>query len=80
MAVQLLLYLIVHLEVSSRTAATDREPRTLYFSLMVSSAPSFNTSEVVSAVDQTLDFVNNESTILPGRRLQYSGVLDTQVS
>ena len=52
---------------------------TLYFTLMVSSAPTLNTTGVVSAVDRVLDVINNDSNLLPGYRLQYSDVLDTQV-
>ena len=52
---------------------------TLFFSLMVSSAPALDTTGVLSAVDQVLEFINNESEILPGYRLQYANVLDTQV-
>ena len=53
----------------------------VYFALMVSSTPTLNTSGVVSAVDQALERVNNDnSNVLPGIRLQYTSVLDTQVS
>lgn len=54
----------------------------IYFSLMISRAPgSLSTpSGVIGAVDQALDIINNDSNILPGFRLQYSTVLDTQVS
>ena len=53
----------------------------VYFALMVSSAPTLNTSGVVSAVDQALGVVNRaNSNVLPGVRLQYTSVLDTQVS
>ena len=53
----------------------------VYFALMVSSAPTLNTSGVVSAVDQALGVINGaNSSVLPGIRLQYTGVLDTQVS
>ena len=53
------------------------------FALMVSSAPTLNTSGVISAVDKALEVINSgDSNVLPGVRLQYtwSSVLDTQVS
>lgn len=57
----------------------DDQP-SLYFALMVSSAPTLNTSGVVSAVDQALEVVNRaDSNVLPGVRLQYTTVLDTRV-
>ena len=59
-------------------AAGDRD-QPVYFSLMVSSAPTLDTSGVVSAVDQTLELINNDTTILSGYDLKYSQVLDTQV-
>ena len=59
----------------------DEQPSSVYFALIVSSAPTLNTSGVVSAVDQALEIVNNDNgDILPGVRLQYTIVLDTQVS
>ena len=57
----------------------EEDPTSIYFSLMVSSAPALDITGVVSAVDQVLDAINSDSTILPGYRLQYSSVLDTQV-
>ena len=60
--------------------AHDDEIPSVYFALMVSSAPTLNTSGVVSVVDQALEVVNNDnSNVLPGVRLQYSTVLDTRV-
>ena len=57
------------------------DQQSVYFALMVSSAPTLNTSGVVSAVDQALELVNNDnSNVLPGVRLQYTSVLDTRVS
>ena len=58
-------------------SATDQP---VYFSLIVSSAPTINTSGIVSAVDQVLELINSDTTILPGYCLQYTPVLDTQVS
>ena len=55
--------------------ATDKPA---YFSLIVSSVPTINTSGIVSAVDQALELVNSDITILPGYYLQYNQVLDTQ--
>ena len=58
-------------------SATDQP---LYFSLIVSSVPTINTSGIVSAVDQALKLINSDITVLPGYCLQYTHVLDTQVS
>ena len=55
------------------------EKSNIYFSLMVSSAPTLDTTGVVPAVNKVLDAINSDSTILPGYRLEYSTVLDTQV-
>ena len=52
----------------------------VYFSLIVSSTPTINTSGIVSAVDQVLELINSDTTILPGYCLKYTQVLDTQVS
>ena len=58
----------------------DAEGPSVYFALMVSSAPTLNTSDaVVSAVDRALAVINNDSSILPEARLRYSSVLDTEV-
>ena len=59
-------------------AAADGD-QPVYFSLMVSSAPALDTSGVVSSVDQALQLINNDTTVLPGHNLQYSQVLDAQV-
>ena len=60
----------------------DGEPAAsepLYFALMVSGAPTLNTSGVLFAVDQALELVGNDFTLLSGYSLQHSGILDTQV-
>ena len=67
---------VVHHAVNGEPAVS--EP--LYFALMVSSAPSLNTSGVLSAVDQALEVVHNDTTLLSGHRLQHSRILDTQVT
>ena len=59
------------------SSATDQP---VNFSLIVSSAPTINTSGIVSAIDQVLERINSDTTILPGYCLQYTQVLDTQVS
>ena len=71
-----LLPLLIALSICT-SSATDQP---VYFSLFVSSAPTINTSEIVSAVDQVLELINSNTTILPGYCLQYTQVLDTQVS
>ena len=50
----------------------------VYISLMVSSAPTSNTLEVISAVDRTVENFNSDPYILPTFSLQY-GTTDTQV-
>lgn len=65
--------------VASCTAVYGDREQPLYFSLLVSSAATLNTSGVVSAVEQALGMIHNDTTMLPGYSLQYSGVLDTQV-
>ena len=57
--------------------AAAAEP--LHFVLMVSSTPTLNTSGVLSAVDQALDLVGNDATLLSGYTLQHSRILDVQV-
>ena len=61
----------------ARATAADRDA--VYFSLVVSSSPTLNTSGVVGAVDEALELIENDTTILPGYTLQYSQVLDAQV-
>ena len=55
------------------------EKASVYFTLMVSSAPTLNTSGVVHDVDRTLELISNNTAILPSYSMQYSQVLDTQV-
>ena len=50
----------------------------VYISLMVSSAPTSNTLEVISAVNKTVENINSDPYILPTFSLQY-GTTDTQV-
>ena len=54
--------------------------QTVYFSLTVSSAPTLDTTGIVSDVDQALELINNDTAILPEHDLHYSHVLDAQVS
>ena len=51
----------------------------LYFTLLVSNASTLNTTGAITAVDQALKVVNNDSDILSGYSLQYFGVLVTKV-
>lgn len=67
------------LEPASVTATELDRDEQVYFSLIVSSAPTLNSLRVVNAVDEALEFVENDGTILPGYSLQYSQVLDAQV-
>ena len=62
---------------SARATEVDRDA--VYFSLVVSSVPTLNTLGVISAVDEVLELIENDTTILSGYSLQYSQVLDAQV-
>ena len=55
--------------------------RPLYFSLMVPSAASINTTGIVYAVNNTLVTINNSSTLLTSNKLLYINeeLLDAQV-
>ena len=50
----------------------------VYISLMLSSASTSNTFEVMSAVDRTVENINSDPYILPTLSLQYR-TRDTQV-
>ena len=54
----------------------------LYFSFMLSSGSTVeqDTSGVAPAVDIALDAINNDSTVLNDYRLNYSAVLNSEVS
>ena len=55
--------------------------KTLYFSLMVSSAAGQNTSGVVPSVERALEDINRDPNILAaGYSLNYTRVLDTEVT
>ena len=73
------LFRILLLALSLNTGSATDQPG-LYFSLVVSSTPTMNMSGIVSAVDHALELINSDTTILPGYSLQYTQVLDTQVS
>ena len=57
------------------TSSSESE---VYISLMVSSAPTSNTLEVISAVNTTVENINGDPNILPTLILQY-GIRDTKV-
>ena len=59
------------------SAADGDQP--VYVSLVVSSAPTLDTSKIVSSVDQALQLINSDVTVLSGYNLQYPQVLDSQV-
>lgn len=65
--------------VGAKLGAASDGDEPMYFSLMVSSAPTLNTSGIASAVDEALKLVHKDATLLPGYSLQYSQVLDSQV-
>ena len=71
--------LIVSVVILGSTRAAAGNETDVYFSLIVSSAPTLNSSGVVPQVNRTLELINNESAILPGYTLKFSGVLETQV-
>ena len=79
-ATRRLLSVILTVAASITAVRCDGEKPSVYFALMVSSAPTLNTSDaVVSAVDRALAVINNDNSILPEVRLRYSSVLDTEV-
>lgn len=72
--VQQVALLVVLLIAASTVTSTGSEEKELYFLLVISSAATLNTSVVVPAVDQALEDINAEdSGILPGHKLQYTG-------
>ena len=80
-------YLIVFTRAATNTAVavpTDGvrvgDVKDVYFYLIVSSAPTVNTSGVVSQVDKTMELINGDADVVPGCKLQYSRVFDTRVS
>ena len=77
MELQLLALSIAALGVSTSSNSAKEQP--VYFSLVVSSAPAFNTLEIIPAINQTLELVHRNVTP-SGYHLQYSQVLDVQVS
>ncbi len=74
----LVLYIALGVCSPSNSSATEFE-QPVYFSLVVSSTPAFNTLEVIPAVNRTLELIRRNVTP-PGYYLQYSQVLDVQVS
>ena len=53
------------------STGASQELMPLRFSLMVSNSSDFDTLGVVPAVDKVLDIITNDSSILPGYKLQY---------
>ena len=76
MELQLLALFIAALGVCT-SSNSAKEP--VYISLVVSSAPAFNTLEIIPAINQTLELVHRNITP-SGYHLQYKQVLDVQVS
>ena len=72
--------LLVLVAVTLGNACAVLEDKSLYFSLMVSTAPGLNTAVVAPAVELTLENINSDPTILPGYTLRYTRVADTKVS
>ena len=65
------------IQIPSDDNATDHSVE-IHISLMVSSAPTLNTLEVVEAVAKAVGNVNNDVDLLSGFSLQYS-TLETRV-
>ena len=77
-----MLYFTIFLAVASLVIVVTEadSDQAAYFSLIVSSAPTLDTTGIVSDVDQALELINNDTAILPEHDLLYSNVLDAQVS
>ena len=60
----LVLYLVI--------CAVAQPSKVIWFSLMVSDGYYLNTSSVLSAVEQEVTTINNNTSILPGYKLQYT--------
>ena len=60
-------FLLLDFAISTGTADASNS---IQFSLMVSSAPGLDTSITVTAVDEALKAINNNSNILPGHWLK----------
>ena len=73
-----LLPLLITASLSLCTSSATDQP--VNFSLIVSIAPIINTSGVVSAVDQALELITTNTTILHDHCLQLSQVINVQVS
>ena len=73
MELQVLQLLLIALGICTSSSRATSGDQPVYFTLVVSSAPMFNTSEIVSGVDQALELVL-KTDILPGYHLQYAQV------
>lgn len=67
------------LELASAVSTDLDKDEPVHFSLIVSGALTLKPLGIVSAVDEALEFIENEGTILHGYSLQYAQVLDAQV-
>lgn len=56
------------------------EKKDLYFSFITALSGSSTTSGGIPMIDFALEQINNDSRILPNYTLQYTTVLDSQVS
>lgn len=59
---------------------TGGEEHQLLFSFITTSTGDFVSSGAIPMVDFALEQINNHSSILPGYRLGYTSILDSQVS
>ena len=73
----LLLVILLALGICTQSSSSTDQP--VYFSLIVSSTSTFSTLDIIPAVDRTLELVCRNVTP-SGHYLQYSEVLDIQVS
>ena len=62
-----MLYFTIFLAVASLVIVVTEadSDQAAYFSLIVSSAPTLDTTGIVSDVDQALELINNDTAILP---------------
>ena len=78
LSLSIVLLVVIVVRAATNTV-TDSNVKDLYFSLVVSSAPTLNTTGIISDVDRALELINSDAAVLPGYRLHYSRVLDSHV-
>ena len=58
----------------------DRKKNNLFIQLQVSQSPDFDSYGYIAAVDLALQFINNNSCILPEYHISYTGIVNPMVS